>query len=160
MKKILLATDGSPSADAATDEAIKLAQETGSALHVVTAWTIPISGFAPPMIGVTSELAEAVNEQAAQALADAVGKAKAAGLGPTPILRRGFAAEEICAVAREIGADMIVMGTHGWSGLKRAFLGSVSAQVLHDAPCSVLVVPGEPSAAGRKADARTLEAVR
>lgn len=143
MKKILLATDGSPSSQRATEEAIELARETGSVLHVVTAWTIPISAFGYAPVAVTPEIAEAEREHAEKALAAAVDAAKGAGLEPTPILCRGFAAMKICAVADEIGADLIVIGSHGWNTVKRLFLGSVSTRVLHEAPCPVLVVRGD-----------------
>ncbi|HMP52331.1 MAG TPA: universal stress protein [Candidatus Melainabacteria bacterium] len=52
----------------------------------------------------------------------------------------GFAAETICEFAREIGADMIVVGSKGRSGLARLVLGSVAEAVLKNAPCSVKVV--------------------
>jgi universal stress protein A len=52
----------------------------------------------------------------------------------------GFAADEIVRSARENAADLIVMGTHGRSGLRRALMGSVAEKVLRHAPCSVLTV--------------------
>jgi nucleotide-binding universal stress UspA family protein len=51
--------------------------------------------------------------------------------------------EAILAVAREIGADLIVMGTHGHTGLKHALLGSVAERTVRLAPCSVLTVKEE-----------------
>jgi nucleotide-binding universal stress UspA family protein len=52
----------------------------------------------------------------------------------------GEAAAEIVRIARESGADLIVLGARGLNPLKRLVLGSVSTKVLHDAPCDVLVV--------------------
>lgn len=57
-----------------------------------------------------------------------------------PRLEEGFAATEIVRVAREIPCDLIVMGTHGRTGLGRLLLGSVAEQVLRKAPCPVLTV--------------------
>jgi nucleotide-binding universal stress UspA family protein len=54
--------------------------------------------------------------------------------------RTGTAYEEICAVARELKADLIVIATHGYTGYKRMFLGSTAAQVVQHSPCPVLVV--------------------
>lgn len=55
------------------------------------------------------------------------------------LVRSGDARDVIDAVAAEIGADLIVMGTHGRRGLSRVFLGSVAETVVRTAPCSVLV---------------------
>ena len=56
------------------------------------------------------------------------------------VLRRGFAAEEIVETADEMGCDLIVMGTHGRTGLSRLLMGSVTENVLPNANCPVLVV--------------------
>ncbi|HEU0298498.1 MAG TPA: universal stress protein, partial [Longimicrobium sp.] len=53
----------------------------------------------------------------------------------------GFPAHHILGVAREWGADLVVLGTHGRRGLPRFFLGSVAETVLRKAPCSALVIP-------------------
>lgn len=55
------------------------------------------------------------------------------------LVRSGDARDVIDAVAAELGADLIVMGTHGRRGLSRVFLGSVAETVVRTAPCSVLV---------------------
>jgi Universal stress protein UspA and related nucleotide-binding proteins len=54
--------------------------------------------------------------------------------------RTGTAYEEICAAARELKADLIVISTHGYTGYKRAFLGSTAERVVQHSPCPVLVV--------------------
>jgi nucleotide-binding universal stress UspA family protein len=139
MKTIVLATDGSPSAQKALGSAIDLASRTGWPLHVVTAWTIPVSGFGYGSIPL-AEVAESERIRAKLALEGAVEAAQAVGLHPTFALRRGYAVEEICAAAEERDAAMIVIGAHGWGRLKRLFFGSVSSGVLQHARCPVLVV--------------------
>jgi nucleotide-binding universal stress UspA family protein len=62
-------------------------------------------------------------------------------------LERGDAAELIVSVAQDLGCDLIVMGTHGRSGLSRLFMGSVAEHVLRTAPCPVLTVREAPAAA-------------
>lgn len=62
-----------------------------------------------------------------------------AGRRVEPELRVGDAAEELVATARQTAADLIVMGTHGRTGLSRLVLGSVARNVVQHAPCSVLV---------------------
>jgi nucleotide-binding universal stress UspA family protein len=73
--------------------------------------------------------------------------------GPaTRVVRDGHAAATIVAYAREIGADLLVLGSHGWSGFDRLMLGSTAETVLHRADCPVLTVPcraDEPGAADR-----------
>jgi nucleotide-binding universal stress UspA family protein len=78
-------------------------------------------------------------------------------------LAHGDAAAEILSVAAETGCELIVMGTHGWTGITRLLMGSVAEQVVRKAPCPVLTVktpqaerPSDgpaPAAAGREAEA-------
>ena len=94
------------------------------------------------MLGVPVRSAiEVAQEWAEETLAAASKEAEAAGLRSSTICRRGAPAEEICAVARELGPDTIVLGTHGWGPLEGAVVGSVAHGVLEDAPCPVLIVP-------------------
>jgi nucleotide-binding universal stress UspA family protein len=60
------------------------------------------------------------------------------------VLRRGDAATEILAYAQEQKVDLIVAGSRGLSGVSGWWLGSVSRKLVHYAPCSVLIVRGEP----------------
>lgn len=145
MDTIVLATDGSSSAARATAMAIELATATGAPLQIVTAWEVPISafGYAPPLD--LPEFADAERAKAKEVLDQAVAQAAAAGAVATSELREGEPVEEICAVAHDAGASLVVVGTHGWSGFKRAVFGSVSTGVLHHAPCPVLVVRGDES---------------
>lgn len=116
-----------------------------SAVVTVAETQIPVSaGMAPGLydqvIGsYESDLDEAASE--ALAIAEAcVARLSEAGLQATPVVRAGTPAEEIVAVAREREADLVVIGTRGHTGLARLILGSVARNVLHHAPCSVLVV--------------------
>jgi len=59
-------------------------------------------------------------------------------------IEEGDAADAICHEAEKVGADAIVVGSHGRTGLRRLFLGSVSERVVRHAPCPVLVVPSPP----------------
>ena len=69
-------------------------------------------------------------------------RAPAARIDHKVLVRRGKPVEEILRAAEEENADMIVMGTHGRSGLARALLGSVTEQVIRRAPCPVLAIRG------------------
>ena len=146
MNTILLATDGSPSAARATEVAIEIAEAANAPLHVVTAWSIPVSAFGYMPLVIVPEVADAEREKAASAAAQAVEQAAAMGVSVSSEVREGQAVEEICAAARELDASLAVVGAHGWGALKRLVLGSVSTGVLHRAPCPVLVVRGERAA--------------
>jgi nucleotide-binding universal stress UspA family protein len=140
MKAIILATDGSPSAERATATAIELAQATAAPLHIVTTWSIPISAYGYAPLVIVPEVQAAEREKAEQALAAAVEQAQAAGVEATSSVREGETVEEICAAARETGASLVVVGAHGWGVVRRLVFGSVSTGVLHHSPCPVLVV--------------------
>jgi|ERR1041385_22515 nucleotide-binding universal stress UspA family protein len=72
---------------------------------------------------------------------DAIARAQEIpGSRPTTIVRSGTADEEIVKIARELGTDLIVMGTHGHSGRKKEDIGSIAEKVVHSAPCPVFVV--------------------
>jgi len=140
MARILLATDGSPSAAKAAEEAVRLARATGWPLTVVTAWHIPVTGFAYDPLVVVDDLIESVRESATRALEAAAEAARAAGVEPDTKLVEGAPADQICELAETLGATMIVIGSHGWGAVRRLLFGSVSWAVLHHAACPVLVV--------------------
>src|SRR6266511_1732688 len=135
MKPVMLATDGSPTAEKATDTAIDLAWRLDTELVIVTAWDLHYSGsstmgFAPaPRNG---ELARLGSETAA--------RAEEAGVETRSLVLRGFPAEEICIAAEKFDPRFLIIGSHGWGAVKRALFGSVSTGVLHRANCPVLVV--------------------
>jgi len=152
MNTILLATDGSASARAATREAIELATATGWPLHVLTVWDLPTLagyGYAPGAYVPVAELRDAEQQHAGEVVARAVEVAAEAGITASSSVREGIAADEICEAARDLQAALIVIGAHGWGAFKRLVFGSVSTGVLHHAACPVLVVRSEESEAER-----------
>jgi nucleotide-binding universal stress UspA family protein len=142
--KILLATDGSKEAALAARSATDLADKTESELHVVYVepW--------PPIIDPEADerVTEAITEKKmkrAKKFVDAqVQEIEAAGgTVAQAYARKGGAAEEIVALAEEIGAGLIVVGSRGWARLRWALMGSVSESVVRYAHCPVLVVRKE-----------------
>ena len=147
MQPVLLATDGSPTAEKATETAIELAKLLGTELVVVTVWTIPytMTGLAPAPI--SGELAELNEDEARKLVIEVAARAEEAGVEARTQVLRGIPVEEICAAAKTYVPRFLVVGSHGWGVVKRAVFGSVSTGVLHRATCPVLVVraePGEP----------------
>jgi nucleotide-binding universal stress UspA family protein len=147
MRPILLATDGSPSAAEATREAIELARALDAPL-IATA----VVHVAPRTYGyygyaeIYSELWKAEHDHVYTLLDEVSERAAAAGVRCRTFPLEGAVVEEICKLAREREAAMIVIGAHGWGAVKRLVFGSVSLGVLHDAPCPVLVAYAEPGA--------------
>ena len=153
--KILLATDGSEDAQLAATTAVDVANSTDSELHVVHArlalpWTTGYySATEPPTTSIGSE--EEARQRVLQWLDDQVGRIEAQGGSVTQAyLRLGrpdegaiTVAEQIVNLAEEIRAGLIVVGSRGRSGIRRALMGSVSDSVVHHAHCPVLVVRKE-----------------
>jgi nucleotide-binding universal stress UspA family protein len=145
MKPILLATDGSPSSEAATQEAIDLALAFGAPLIVVSVAHTVLPAFAG-YYGygeVVSDLHAEEAKRVTRVLAEIAERAEAAGVTCETLALDGPAAVEICRVAGKWSPRLIVIGAHGWGRVGRLLHGSVSTDVLHLAPCPVLVVHGE-----------------
>lgn len=142
MNPIVIATDGSRAGSAALRAAVELAQATSDALLVVTVWRPLQSDFGLPYsnLSLTSELLDIERESAERTLAEALEQAEQAGVAAEIVLRGGDPATEICAVAKERDARLVVIGSHGYGTMLSVLLGSVSSTVLHRAPCPVVVV--------------------
>ena len=143
MKPIMLATDGSPTAEKATGTAIELAKALDTDLVVATVWEIPYTtvGLAPaPVAGDLAQLGE---DDARKVAAGAAARAEEAGVETRTVVLRGITVQEICAAAGTFNPRFLVIGSHGWGAVRRALFGSVSTGVLHHAHCPVLVVRGE-----------------
>lgn len=142
MKPILLATDGSPSAQAATDEAFALAGALGAPVVGVCVAHVTLPAYAGYYgygeIAYEMQMTEKAHVQ--EVLSQLRDSAAEAGVTCTTVGLDGPAAAAICHEARERDARMIVIGSHGWGRAGRLLHGSVSTAVLHEAPCPVYVV--------------------
>lgn len=132
---VVVGADGSETATEAVRQAIELLKLTGGRLHVVSAYRheqlSAAEGAETPGALASRDLADSV-------IADHVSRARAAGLESEGHARSGDAANAICDVATEVGADLIVVGNKGMTGVRRV-LGSVPNSVAHHAPCNVLI---------------------
>ena len=153
--RVVLAWDGSAGARAAADRLREWPIFRSWPVRVVSVadteipWWTGVPDIGAPGFG--QFYAEAT-EQTRRALADSaeaiVADLRTAGLTAVTEQREGDAAAQIIEAARQDGAGLIVMGSHGRTGLARLLLGSVARNVLHHAPCSVLIVR-EPTPQGR-----------
>ena len=147
--KILLATDSSEEAELALSTAVDLANSTNSQLHVVTVgpWN-PDPSYASHEASLRWETyeqaSEAIGKEVQEILDNQVRKIEqGGGTVQEAHLRRGRKDQEIVRVAEEIGAGLVVMGSRGLGGVRRALMGSVSDGVMRHAHCPVLVVRKE-----------------
>jgi nucleotide-binding universal stress UspA family protein len=137
---ILLATDGSREAELAASTAAELAQRTGSELHVVHVGELPFV-YHPERHGGYHVDYEKADAEARRLLDSQVVKTKAAGATVAQAhLRMGKADKEILDLAESMGVGLIVMGTRGQGGIRRALMGSVSESVVRHAHCPVTIV--------------------
>ena len=123
ISEILLPTDFSAAAEAAALVATTMARETGARLHLVHV----VPPATDPSLG---------SEQLTR-----LGRQLGKGLPVELALLSGRAAREITAYARDKGVDLIVISTHGRTGVSRTLLGSVAEAVVRLSPCLVLTVP-------------------
>lgn len=139
MKKILLATDGSKSAQYAAEFLAHLPHDETIELTVVSALYVP--GASKAHLGDWVESCLASERKIARQAFEAVEQVFAgADVRVKSVVREGHPAETIVAIAREVGPELLVMGATGRSGVERMLLGSTSDYVATHAPCSVLVV--------------------
>jgi nucleotide-binding universal stress UspA family protein len=138
--KMLLATDGSEEAELALRTAVDLATSTNSELHVVHVFPSDI-GVPYPAEVLQREPPDQSMQQA-QAFLDRQAeliRAEGAAVAGSHF-RMGRPANEIIKLSGELGVDLVVMGSRGLGGVRRALMGSVSDAVVRHAPCPVMIV--------------------
>lgn len=144
-RNLLVATDFSDSARSAEAAAIALGKRFGARVHWFHALEVPLPIFEPYAVAVPETLLADARKRAEEKLEAAAGRGRAAGLEGTSFLGEVPAHLAAAERAREVGADLVVVGTHGYTGLKHLVLGSVAERTVKTAPCSVLTVKGEKS---------------
>ncbi|HVC18778.1 MAG TPA: universal stress protein [Vicinamibacterales bacterium] len=145
-RRILLASDFSRVSTKAFAHAISLARTLNArliVLHVLEPATTAVDAeYVPPSVW---ERIEAERQKAGRRrIAAVVARARRAGVRATPLLLWGDVAGTILRTARRERADLLVLGTHGRSGVAKLILGSVATRVIAGAPCPVLTVRGRP----------------
>lgn len=141
--KILVTCDGSAYSLAALADLGRLVRCEGAQLWLLLVVQRPAPAITdmigPPYVDY-GLLEQQLVAEGRDLLANCTETLKAQGLTPTALLKEGDPGDVILRTAKEEGIDLIVMGSHGRSGLTRFLLGSVSDRVLTHATCSVLVV--------------------
>ena len=152
-RHILVPTDFSDGSEAAFAAALDLARSAGARVTVMHVHHVPASALPDMLFAMTPELMQNIEHSVELCLAALVERAREAGVEACQRTLFGATHREICTMARDVGADLIVIGTHGHTGLSHAILGSVAERVVRTASCPVLTVSAatietQPPAAG------------
>ena len=146
IRRILHPSDFSKASSAAFTKAVELAKANQADLVLLHVLAPPLplmagDGYVSPQV--YEDLDKSARAYASTELASLVARAKKAGVRAKAVLRDGIAHEQIVRASRSPLADMIVIGTHGRTGLAKLFLGSVAGRVVSTAKCPVMTVRGK-----------------
>ena len=139
-KIILVPTDFSVAAEAALDQALALASKLGAKVFLLHAYALPIIGFPDGTLIPSSAIASRIISDAENELAACVARCSGSAVEIVPLLKQADPREAILAAARELPADLVVMGTHGRRGIARALIGSVAEAIVRVSPVPVMTV--------------------
>lgn len=138
-RKILVAMDGSKPADRAFETALGEARVWKAEIHVV--YVVESGLFSSLPMDNTLEIIYSVLQKEGEDVLEAARKeADAAGVPFTAHLQQGHAGSQIVSLAEDLGADLIVLGSYGKSGVDRLLLGSVTDYVVQNSPVTTTVV--------------------
>jgi nucleotide-binding universal stress UspA family protein len=151
-KRIVCATDFSDTAEAAWELATELGRTHQAALVLVHVF-IELPVYPEVAVASIQRVWEEQRRWAEEQLAERIEVAAGRGLAARYLLRTGTAPEEIVRTATDEHADLVVVGTHGRTGLDRLMIGSVAERVVRVAPCPVLTVKPRPAAKSARAAA-------
>ncbi len=140
--KILLAVDGSPCSEAAIVEVARRPWPPHSEVRLLMVEPLVDGNLLQGSPTVFDEIVAQQRDVATKRLDDVLGvfRRGAPEMHVTPLLREGWPKEVIVAEAEQWGADLIIVGSHGYGTFERLLLGSVSLAVATHAPCSVEIV--------------------
>ena len=137
---ILFGTDFSPASDAAFRKAVEMARKEGAELVIAHVYEPPSAASLETVKFSAEEMEQSTRAGAQKQLDALLAEAKAAGIKVRGVLLPGNASEQLVSFARENGAGLLVVGTHGRTGLSKLFTGSVASRLVATAPCPVLTV--------------------
>jgi nucleotide-binding universal stress UspA family protein len=147
-KKLLVSTDFSSTAEAALTTAVQLARQTDAELRIVHVYEPPELAYGGyPYFPVVTAVADAEREKVEADLTarldDLKSEVSEQGVTVSTGLLSGHPGAQILDEARDWGADLLVLGTHGRRGFRRFLLGSVAERLVREAPCPVLTISPE-----------------
>lgn len=144
-RRIVHATDFSPASRAALAKAVELARAARAELTIVHVFASPVLDYGPEgyaLADTYERMVASVRAGAQQQLDRLRRRLTRSGVRVRTLLFEGVAHDRIVRAAKSRRADVLVIGTHGRTGLARLFLGSVAARIIATASCPVLTVRG------------------
>lgn len=138
IRNIVVATDFSAASRPAFQRAMEMAAANDAALWIAHVAPLPPDGYGLPRM--YDEMDVAIRSDAEKKLKSLVSRARKAGVRARALLLKGVPHDAIMRTARTHRADLVVLGTHGRTGMARFFVGSVAARVVATASCPVLTV--------------------
>lgn len=139
-RKILSPVDFSETSLHALDYASALAKQLGAELHLLHTYQLPVYALPDGALMASPEYVNELSAKLQRELDKLVEARQEEGLSLHGHLSEGVPHAEICRQAKELGADLVVMGTHGRSGLGHLLLGSVTEKVVRSSEVPVLTV--------------------
>ena len=139
-ERILVPIDFSDHSKAALELAVEMARDGDAKLQLLHCYQIQPGGVSPYGIAFPTSYYNDIRDAAARQLKEWQEKIPTDAVEVEASLSSDFPSEAITITAEEIGADLIVMGTRGLSGIKHVMLGSVAERTIRAAPCAVLTV--------------------
>jgi len=140
-ERILVPTDGSECAAAATEHAVTIADRFDATLHACYVVDVDAVAHAAPELSL-DDLRETLREEGAAATAAVAERAAESGVETVETVREGIPEEAIREYADEAAIDLVVMGTHGRQGLDRYLVGSVTERLVRRSDVPVVTVRG------------------
>ena len=141
IERILVPVDFSETSDRALAQAMALAPRLGATVHLVHVWDLPAYTLPDGSVFYALEAATEVERGLQKSLDERISRFGGHEVAITGSLRRGAPHHEIVEAAKEQRADLIVIGTHGRTGIARLLIGSVAERVVRTSPVPVLTVP-------------------
>ncbi len=135
-RHILVATDGSRFSEAAVCYAMRLARESGAKLTIIH--VANVQGYVEVL---WHDMKKRYREEGQRVLEAAKEHCQMEGIEAETLLEEGVPYQKIVEAAKRLDCDLIILGSHGHSGLEKIFLGSVAERVVGISPVPVMVVP-------------------
>lgn len=143
IKRIIVGTDFSDEAERAVTYALDLARQLGAEVTLLHAYELPVYPLPEGAVYATAEVATRASVVAQAALDAALERCRDSGVNVKALLRDGSPHRELLREADSLDVDLIILGTHGRSGIGRLLLGSVAELTVRHATRPVLVVPSK-----------------
>jgi nucleotide-binding universal stress UspA family protein len=140
IENIVVAIDFSEPSERALEFAVGLAKRVGAKIHLLHSFHVPIPGPTPDTIVFPRDMWTGMRDAASRKLEESLERLGQEGIEAELHLRPGYAVLAITETVEEVGADLVVMGTRGLSGLRHVLLGSIAERTVRSSPCPVITV--------------------